>query len=85
MKQDIKNIDKRLSYLFKFKNLNIKFLYKNNTLFKIKQLLDLNENQLFVKYLNRLFHKFYLKYISSKIKNLNFNNWVKFFQNLNIH
>ncbi len=71
-----KNIDKRLSYLFKFKNLNIKFLYKNNTLFKIKQLLDLNENQLFVRYINRLFHKFYLQYISSKIKNLNFNNLV---------
>ena len=67
-----KNLDPRIKLLFGLKNLDIKFLFKNNFLFNMKKVLD-SKNSIPVlgKYLDKLFQKLYLKYLEIKIKKIN--------------
>jgi len=67
-----KNLDQRIKLLFDLKNLNIKFLFKNNFLSNIKKALDSKNNiPVLGKYLDKLFKKLYLKYLEIKIKKIN--------------
>jgi len=70
-----KNLDPRIKLLFGLKNLDIKFLFKNNFLFNVKKVLD-SKNSIPVlgKYLDKLFQKLYLKYLEIKIKKINIKN-----------
>ena len=67
-----KNLDPRIKVLFGLKNLDIKFLFKNNFLFSIKKILDSKNNiSILGKFLDKLFYKLYLEYLKIKIKKIN--------------
>ena len=65
------NLDPRIKLLFGLKNLDIKFLFKNNFLFNMKKILSSNSIPVFGKYLDKIFQKLYLKYLEIKIRKIN--------------
>tara|TARA_Y100000768_G_scaffold63599_1_gene43729 strand:- start:31981 stop:33276 length:1296 start_codon:yes stop_codon:yes gene_type:complete len=64
-----KNLDQRVKLLFNLKNIDVKFLYKNNFIYKLKNIFETKYN-FFI--LNKFFKFFYLKYLEAKINKCNF-------------
>ena len=65
-----KNIDPRIELLSNLKNVDLEFLYKDNFLIKIKQLLELKNNSKLAKLFNSLINKFYSKLLKARQKNV---------------
>ena len=65
-----KNIDPRIELLSNLKNVNLEFLYKDNFLVKIKQLLELKNNSKLANIFNSLINKFYIKLLKVRQKNI---------------
>ena len=70
----IKNIDPRIELLSSLKNVDLEFLYKDNFLIKIKQLLELKNKSKLAKLFNSLTNKFYSKLLKVRQKNFNLDN-----------
>lgn len=69
-----KNIDPRIELLSSLKNVDLEFLYKDNFLIKIKQLLELKNKSKLAKLFNSLTNKFYSKLLKVRQKNFNLDN-----------
>jgi len=66
------NLDPRIKLLFNLKDLDIKFLFKNNFLSSMKKILDSTNNvPVLGKFLDKLIKKLFLKHLEIKIKKMN--------------
>ncbi len=70
----LKNLDPRVKLLLDLKNVDLKFLYKDNLLVKIKHLLELKNNSNFANFFNYLVNKFYFKFLKIRQKKITLNN-----------
>lgn len=64
-----KNLDPRVKFLFSFKNLDLKFLYRSYFMFKIKQLISSRHNSIILNFFKQVFKYYYknkLNYIKKK-------------------
>ena len=64
-----KNIDQRIELLSNLKNVDLEFLYKDNFLVKIKQLLELKNNSKLAKLFFFFLNKLYIKLLKVRQKN----------------
>ncbi|OUU50692.1 MAG: hypothetical protein CBC25_07585 [Pelagibacteraceae bacterium TMED65] len=65
-----KNLDPRVQFLFKLKNIQIKYLFNNIFLSKIKNTLETFNNNFLIKFFNRVFNRFYLTYLKTKFRQI---------------
>ena len=65
-----KKLDPRVQFLFKLKNIQIKYLFNNIFLSKIKNTLETFNNNFLIKFFNRVFNRFYLTYLKIKFRQI---------------